>query len=245
MKIAKIIMKYLWYAIIGITLLFYCFSCFMGYQVKKIAVSSIESMGTKYVDFEDKIYGFDYEKLWHETPDNASFDRTQIQEQRKTQKYTVSNPEIIKIDGVNQFKIGYVYNIHIYDKSGEETTAIAQPNSKVVLNIKIKNGSFLIESVLYDNDFNEYSVGSYFYESVLIILLLINAVVRNIKYFDYCVINKCKKNVLRYIQPYIFVVLLILAAIFDILPIALIIGIIEELAFTIIYFILKHKKSSD
>lgn len=246
MKIISKVFKYLWFLIVGATVLLYCLSALIGYQVKTLAVSSIESMGKDYIKYQDKIDQNNYQKLWNEKADNASFNRILIQEQGKTQKYTVSNPYIMFFKDKNSFfsfsKAGYIYNIEVFDKDGGKTTVLAEENSRVVLDLKYKNNSIFVENVFYDNDFDEYSVSKY--NGIFLgVILLINAFTRNIRYFDFCVKNKRKKkNPFIFLQPYIFVLLTALAIAFDFLPFALIIGIAEELIFTLIFLIIKSKQ---
>ena len=224
MKIISKVFKYIWFLIVGITVVLYCFSALIGYQVKSLAISSIESMGTDYMKYQDKIEENNYLKLWSEKPDTASFDRIQIEEQGKSQKYTVSNPHIMFFKDKNSFfsfaKVGYIYNIEVFDK----------------------NNTIFVENVFYDNDFDEYNVSKYngFFLGVI---LLINAISRNIRYFDFCIkLKRKKKNIFIFLQPYIFVLLTALAIVFDFLPIALIIGISEELIFTVIFTLIKRKQ---
>lgn len=246
MRIVSKIIKYIWFLIVAITVALYCLSALVGYQVKKIAVSSIESMGTDYLKYQDKIDENNYIKLWSEKPDTASFDRVQIEEKGKTQEYKLSNPTIMYFDDENSLfsatKVGYIYNIKVTDKDGSVTTSLAKENSKVVLNLKYKSGSIFIDKVFYDNDFDEHNVSKYngFFLGVI---LLINAISRNIRYFDFCIkLKRKKKNIFIFLQPYIFVLLTALAIVFDFLPIALIVGISEELIFTVIFALIKRKQ---
>lgn len=244
MKIAGKIIYALWAVVIAAVLLFYCFSCYMGFRVKEIAVSSIESQGEDFAKYDNIISENDYIKLWNEKADNASYDRIQMNELSMTQSYTVSNPYILAFKDKNSFfslnKIGYIYNIRIKDSEGNEVKSIAAENSKVVLDINYDGTDFKIDRVFYDNDFNEYKVGR-FNGLPLLIILLINSVARNVRYFDYCIKLKKKRNLLFLIQPYFFVVLIAAAIVFDALPYALILGIAEEIIFILIRFALKIK----
>ncbi|MEE1002286.1 MAG: hypothetical protein U0L17_00880 [Acutalibacteraceae bacterium] len=244
MKTVGKIIYALWSAIIIITLLFYCFSCYMGYKVKEIAVSSIESQGEDFAKYDNIISENDYIKLWHETPDNASYDRIEMNERSMTQSYTVSNPYILAFKDKNSFfslnKIGYIYNIKIKDSQGNEVESVASENSSVILDIDYDGADFKIERVFYDNDFNEYNVNA-FNGLALLIVLLINSVARNIRYFDFCVKHKKKRKLLLLIQPYFFVVLIATAMVFDALPYALILGMAEEFIFIFISKTLKAK----
>ena len=216
----------------------------MGYKVKEIAVSSIESQGEDFVKYDNIISENDYIKLWHETPDNASYDRIEMNERSMTQSYTVSNPYILAFKDKNSFfslnKIGYIYNIKIKDSQGNEVQSIAAENSKVILDVAYDGNGFKIERVFYDNDFNEYNVNG-FNGIALVIVLIINSIARNVRYFDFCVKNKKKRNLILLIQPYLFVVLIALAMVFDALPYALILGIAEEFIFIFIHKTLKTK----
>lgn len=242
MKIIGKIVYILWAAVIAIVLSFYCFSCYMGYRVTQIATSAIESRGEDFVKFADVIEENNFIKLWHEKPDNASYDKVQMDELGITQKYTLSRPYIMPFKDNNSFismaKIGYIYNIQMYDANSTEVKSVALENSKIVLDVSYDGADFRIEKVSYDNDFDEYKVAKG-HGIALAVILLINAVARNIRYFDYCVIRRKKRNILRFIQPYIFVALIVAAIFFDALPYALVIGIGEEIIFTAIYILIR------
>ena len=237
MKIAGKIIYALWASVIALVMLFYCFSCYMGFRVKEIVVSSVESHGEDFASYDNIISENDYIKLWHERPDNASYDSVQMEELGITQEYSLTNPYIMPFKDKNSFfslkKIGYIYDIKRFDADGKEVKSVAQENSKVVLDISYEGMNFKIDKVLYDNDFNEYNVGC-LNGLALMIILIINAVARNIKL-------KRKRNILRLLQPYIFPLLIAFSMVFDLLAYALIAGITEELIFTIIFFILKRK----
>lgn len=216
----------------------------MGFRIKEIAVSSIESQGEDFAKYDNIISENDYIKLWNEKVDNASYDSIQMNELSMTQSYTVSNPYILAFKDKNSFfslnKIGYIYNIQIKGSEGNEVKSIAAENSKVVLDINYDGTDFKIDRVFYDNDFNEYKVGR-FNSLPLLIILLINSVARNVRYFDYCIKLKKKRNPLFLIQPYFFVVLIAAAIVFDALHYALILGIAEEFIFILIRYALKIK----
>ena len=101
----------------------------MGFRVKEIVVSSIESQGEDFAKYDKVISENDYIKLWNEKVDNASYDRIQMNELSMTQSYTVSNPYILAFKDKNSFfslnKIGYIYNIKIKDYEGNEVKSIA------------------------------------------------------------------------------------------------------------------------
>ncbi|MBQ5591133.1 MAG: hypothetical protein IIU65_05575 [Clostridia bacterium] len=242
MKIAGKIIYAVWALVITAVLVFYSFSCYMGYRVEQIAKSAIETQGEDFTKFEKNIDEHNYLKLWHAKPDNASYDKVSIQELSLTQKYTITRPYIMPFKDTNAFfsfnKIGYIYNIKMYDANGNEVKSVAPANSKIVLDISYDNATFKIDNVFYDNDSNTYKV-SKLNTWPLIIILIINAIARNIRYFDYCVIRRRKRNILRFIQPYIFPILIIISIFLNNFQNVLILGILEETVFTIIYFIKK------
>lgn len=248
MKIAGKIIYALWTAVIALVIMFYCFSCYMGFRVKEIVVSSVESYGENFASYDSVISENDYIKLWHEKPDNASYDSVQMKELGITQKYSLTNPYIMPFKDKNSFfslkKIGYIYNIKRFDADGKEIQSVATENSKVVLDISYDGMDFKIDKVLYDNDFNEYNIG-YLNGLALMIILIINAISRNIRYFDSCIKSKRKRNILRLLQPYVFPLLIAFSMIFDLLAYALIAGIAEELIFTAIFSVLKRKAKAN
>ena len=95
MKIFSKIVYVLWSLVVLAVLFCYCVTAIVGSQVKDMVVSSVESMGTDYLKYEDKIDESNYTRLWHERADMVSYDRIQIQEQNLTQEYTVSTPQIL------------------------------------------------------------------------------------------------------------------------------------------------------
>ena len=246
MKILGKIVYVLWSLVVLAVLFCYCVTAVVGSQVKDIVVSSVESMGTDYLKYEDKIDEPLYAMLWHEKHDMVSYDRIQIEEQNLTQEYTVSTPQILFFSSKEKpfsfNKIAYIYDIHVYDGMGDEVKKIAPENSLVALDVEYIDGSFKIVDVYYDT-FDTYKI-SPFYLLPLVVVLLINAIARNVRYFDHCIIKKRKKNILLFIQPYIFVALLIVSMFVDIFYFAMIFGIIEEIVFTIIMFLYKHFKLS-
>lgn len=244
MKIAGKIIYALWAIVIAAVLCFYCFSCYMGFSVKELAVSSIESQGKDFANYDALISENDYIKLWHEKPDNASYDRVQMEELKITQEYTLSRPYIMAFkDNDNIFslsKIGYIYNIKMYDANGNEVKSVAPENSKVVLDVSYEGLNYNVNSVVYDNDYDEYGVNT-FSGIGLAVILLINSIARNVRYFDYCVKRRRKRHLIRFIQPYVFVTLIIAAIVLDALPYALMLGIAEEFILTLIFTLLNLK----
>ncbi len=247
MKIAGKIIYIIWAVIVALSLCFYCFSCYVGFQTQKIIHSSISSMGQDYNDFITVIADYDYLRMWHEKPLDASYDRVEIQEENMVQEYSITRPYILAFkDKDNIFslsKVGYIYNNEMTDVLGNKSNLVAAKNSKVVLDVEYDGLKVKVNSIIYDNDFNEYKIGRC-HGIGLLIILLINAIARNIRYFDKCVVNRKKKNAFRFVQPYFFSLFIAFSFIFDALPLALLIGIIQELIFTIIFAIIDKKTIS-
>lgn len=244
MKIAGKIIYIVWAVIIAISLCFYCFSCYVGFQTEKIIHSSITSKGEDYNAYRDVIADYDYLRMWHQKPNDASYDRVEFEEENLTQEYSVTRPYIILFkDPQNIFSlsnVGYIYNNETVDILGNKSYMIAEKNSKVVLDVEYDGLKVKVNGIIYDNDFNDYKIGRC-HGLGLLIILLINAFARNIRYFDRCALNRRKKNIFRFIQPYFFSIILAISFMFDALPWALAIGIAEELLFTIVFMIIDKK----
>ncbi len=243
MKIVGKIIYVLWACVIAAVLVFHCFSLFVGSKIEPIVISAIESMGEDFTQYDDVIEDFNYLRLWHEIPNNASYDRINIRESDETQKFSITHPYVLINDrdnGMFSFrKVGYIYNNETVSKDGSRKNLVAQKNSKVVLSLRYEGASFVIEDVYYDNDFNDYGV-SRFNGIWLAVILLINAFARNIRYYNYCAIKRKKKNAFVMIQPYFFSALILISCFINAFPLALLIGIAEELIFTIIFTIKKR-----
>lgn len=248
MKIAGKIIYAVWALIIATVLGITCFSAYMGVKIHNIAESAVKSLATEYSDCEKYIEDeYNYTKLWTERPDNASYDRIKFEEENKRQEYDISMPKVLYYQDQNSYfsfnKIGYIYNNRIYSKNGTQEKGMALENSKVVLDIEYDGLDFKITKVFYDNDYNAYNIAPYMSCIELIVLLLINAIVRNVRYINYCILNKIRKrHFLRLIQPYIFPLLLLGLSFADMVPTALIIGIAEEFIFSCIFIIMNIKR---
>lgn len=251
MKIAKKALLVIWSLFVVAVVAFYCFSAIIGYQVKNIALSAIESQGTDFAKYDEIISQDDYVKLWHTHPDEASFDRIIMKEQNIKQQYSITRPYILAFKDINNTfsfnKVGYIYDNYMVNADGTKGKQISYKNSNIVLDLEYNGLNFKITKVYFDNDFHEYKING-FHGIWLAIILTLNGIARNIRYFDYCVVRRRKRNKFRLIQPYIFVLLVIIGMITKMLPIALIIGIIEEIVFTLIYTVTnikdKTKKAS-
>jgi len=243
MKIVGKIIYIVWAVVIAVTICFYGFSCYVGMKVEPIVKSAIESMGENFTQYDNVIEDFNYLRLWHEIPNNASYDRINIKEAGDTQKFSITHPYVLIKDrdnGMFSFsKVGYIYNNEIVSKDGSKENLVAQKNSKVVLSLRYKGTDFVIEDVYYDNDFNDYGV-SRFHGILLAIILVINAFARNIRYYNFCALKRKKKNVFVMIQPYFFSVLILLSCFINMFPLAFLIGIAEEIIFTTIFTIKKR-----
>ena len=244
MKIVGKVIYVLWACVIALTLSFYCFSCYIGAKVEPIVISAIESMGEDYADYDNVIEDFNYLRLWHEIPNNASYDRVNIVEEGATQEYSISHPYIVAFkDRDNGFfslgKVGYIYNNKTVSKNGEKTNLVATENSKVILSLRYNGLDFVVDDVYYDNDFNDYGV-SRFHGIWLALILIVNAFARNIRYFNFCALNRKKKNVFRMVQPYFFSILIFISFFTNTFPLMLLIGMAQEVVFTIIFTIKKR-----
>lgn len=248
MKIVGKIIYIIWAVIIAISLCFYCFSCYVGFQTQKIIHSAVSSMGQDYNAYRDTIADYDYLRMWHQKPNNASYDRVTIEEDCLEQEYSITRPYILIFQdkGSSIFslaRVGYIYNNEMVDVIGNKTNLVAEKNSKVVLDVKYEGFKVKVTGIVYDNDFNEFGI-SRFHGLWLLIILLINAIARNIRYFDRCIINRKQKNIFRFIQPYLFSIIIAISFIYDALPLALVIGIAEELIFTLTFMIIDKKTIS-
>ena len=246
MKIAGKIICVLWSLLVLAVVCCYLITAVVGMQVKEIVTSSIESMGLDYMEYEDKIDEPSYGLLWHQRFDMISYDRIQIEEQGLTQEYTITTPQILFFSsnkGTFTFnKVAYIYDVHIYNGMGEEAKTIAPENVLVALDVEYEDGGIKIVDVYYDT-FDTYKI-SPFYLLPLVVVLLINAIARNIRYFDHCIIKERKKHLFFFIQPYIFAVLMIVSMFVDIFTYALFIGIIQEIILSIVFFVYKKFKLS-
>ena len=239
MKIAGKIIYVLWSLLVLAVVVCYLITAIVGMQVKEIVTSSIESMGQDYMKYEKQIDEPTYGMLWHQRYDMISYDRIQIEEQGLTQENSISTPQILFFSsnkGAFSFnKVAYLYDVNIYNGMGEEAKTIAPENVLVALDVEYENGNIKIVDVYYDT-LDTYKI-SPFYLLPLVVVLLLNAVARNIRYFDHCIIKGRKKHLFFLIQPYIFVVLMILSIFANIFAYALFIGIIQEIIFTTIMFL--------
>lgn len=200
-------------------------------KINEIAVSSVESQGENFIEYDTIIDKYDYIKLWHEYPDNSSYDKILGEELGYSQTYTISSAYILPFADNEKFftldKVGYVYDIHRFDKDGNEVESVATENSKIVLDLEYQKGGFKVKKVIYDNDYNDYKVKRY-HGFALLAILIIDAIINSIRYFNRCVKSKRKRNKIRLLLPFILPLLIAVSIYFDFLIYAVTIGVLAD-----------------